>query len=440
MKKIYLLLLLLLPHCIMNAYQRDSIIISGSLKVQGSIGKVVLKKFGVGAFEIASSPLERGTFKFRIGNVPEGVYRLQYGAVPNDHVDIILNSRDNDIHLDIDNAAPVISANFTGSAENERWHSYKQKITREAKDMEALGGRALAKLQRRSYAAFKKFLKDNKNSWAAEMVKNLPPRFDQEQLLKPEYRDDRFWDGLDASNADLLNTPLFTDQIFSYVKYYLDPRNGFSGRKKTEFLIRAAAKIMEKFGNNSDTQNFAFQFLSAGFLQVGEEEALQFLDETYGPRSVQCLGESDKIALQMRLGSYKSTKPGTPAKDFTFTDSHGKLQRISSMKSDKIILVFYASWCPHCVEEMPKINEWASRHPENTVVAISLDKDSEEFARSSKSYANVISYCDYEGWESQPALDYNIIGTPTFIVLDSDKSIIGKFGSFGRILAAGIIK
>ena len=44
--------------------------------------------------------------------------------------------------------------------------------------------------------------------------------------------------------------------------------------------------------------------------------------------------------------------------------------------------------------------------------------------------------CDYKGWETQATKAYYVVATPTFILLDKDKNIAGKYSSFMQVKAA----
>ena len=42
-----------------------------------------------------------------------------------------------------------------------------------------------------------------------------------------------------------------------------------------------------------------------------------------------------------------------PAPDFTVIDHEGNVVKLSDMKGKPVVLNFWATWCPYCVEEMP---------------------------------------------------------------------------------------
>ncbi|HMC83711.1 MAG TPA: TlpA disulfide reductase family protein, partial [Candidatus Polarisedimenticolia bacterium] len=69
-----------------------------------------------------------------------------------------------------------------------------------------------------------------------------------------------------------------------------------------------------------------------------------------------------------------ASAPGSPATDFRLFDTNGESVGLSSLRGKTVILHFWASWCPHCLSEMPLLEqlgrEFAPRGVE--VLAINL--------------------------------------------------------------------
>ena len=51
-----------------------------------------------------------------------------------------------------------------------------------------------------------------------------------------------------------------------------------------------------------------------------------------------------------------------------------------------------------------------------------------------KKLPNILHTCDYKAWNTEAATKYYIAATPTFIVLDQDKKIIGKYSSVEQVV------
>jgi peroxiredoxin len=73
--------------------------------------------------------------------------------------------------------------------------------------------------------------------------------------------------------------------------------------------------------------------------------------------------------------SASSVEAETKAPDFSLKDVNGKDLSLSSYKGKVIVLAFWATWCPSCKDEMPKLqrlyHEMKSRGLE--VIAVSSD-------------------------------------------------------------------
>lgn len=67
----------------------------------------------------------------------------------------------------------------------------------------------------------------------------------------------------------------------------------------------------------------------------------------------------------------------TPAPDFEFTDMDGETHALSDFKGKVVILNFWATWCPPCIVEFPKLLQVAEAHKDKPVL-IALSSDIED--------------------------------------------------------------
>jgi thiol-disulfide isomerase/thioredoxin len=279
-----------------------------------------------------------------------------------------------------------------------------------------------------------------KGTWAYEMVINRPYYFanpkDDPRLQDYEKRA-HFWDGFDAHNPRLINTPLYSEHILNYLRYWMNPAINFSAEEKTEGFKHSVDIILRQFSGNEQTYEFAYKYLSLGFKEIGEEAVLQYLDEHYRDLANRCFDEVEKSELEKRMAGYAAMKAGNAAPNFIVHPVTGVgAKDLYSLPPGKTLLVFWSSTCPHCMEELPKLNEWVATREDLQVLAVSIDTDTATHLQAIKNFPNFIHSCNYKGWQTEAAISCYIAATPTFIMLDTDKKIAGKYSSFEQVKEA----
>lgn len=121
-------------------------------------------------------------------------------------------------------------------------------------------------------------------------------------------------------------------------------------------------------------------------------------------------------------------KPGTAAPDFTLSDISGKPVKLSDMKGKKVVLQFWASWCPDCRAEMPLIKQMqAAADPSEIVfVAVSFDRSEEAFTNYvTKNELSGVQLYDPAGMrDSAIAKAYRITWIPSLYLIDENGKVL----------------
>ncbi|MBV9087766.1 MAG: TlpA family protein disulfide reductase [Acidobacteria bacterium] len=86
------------------------------------------------------------------------------------------------------------------------------------------------------------------------------------------------------------------------------------------------------------------------------------------------------LALAILGGCDRGSKPtlvGGPAPDFTVEDADRKVA-LHDLKGKIVVLNFWATWCPPCVEEMPSLVKMQQQMKNRNVVVLAVSVDDDE--------------------------------------------------------------
>jgi thiol-disulfide isomerase/thioredoxin len=70
---------------------------------------------------------------------------------------------------------------------------------------------------------------------------------------------------------------------------------------------------------------------------------------------------------------------GKAAPVFTVSDGEHTVN-LASLRGHVVVLNFWASWCPPCLEELPSLNAMQQELPEVRVIGVSIDDDPAAYA------------------------------------------------------------
>ena len=66
---------------------------------------------------------------------------------------------------------------------------------------------------------------------------------------------------------------------------------------------------------------------------------------------------------------------GEPVPDFELIDGSGHARRLSDWRGSTVVVNYWASWCPPCIEEMPMLDAYAAAHAGRGVVVVGIAED-----------------------------------------------------------------
>jgi thiol-disulfide isomerase/thioredoxin len=266
------------------------------------------------------------------------------------------------------------------------------------------------------------------NAWSTKIIRQKKPLFydpSLDEVGRREYVTKHYFDNVDFTDVELIRSNIFTSITIEYMSLFSNP-NLTQADLENEFT-KAVDTIMKKASMNSILYEFIVDYLVKGFERYHFDKVLDYIAEHYSPQS--CENEERKTDLQTRLEKYAELSDGKTAPAFSILDRNGKMVDLTGITSKYTLVLFWASWCPHCAETLPEINGIYQKTDRSKleIIAVSLDKEKAEWEKtlSEKNYS-WINCCDFLGWDSPVAVNYNVYATPTMFLLDSEKKIFAK--------------
>ena len=229
---------------------------------------------------------------------------------------------------------------------------------------------------------------------------------------------------LDYSDQRLYKSGLFKDAIESH--FWLLENSGKSlDNVFEEMKLSIDAMFVKLAGNEkifNEVTDYLFDLLEKHSLfKASEYLALKVLNEG------SCTINSD---LANQLETYRAMKKGNIASDIVFEQTNfanpnKTINKLSEIKSKYTVVVFGASWCPKCNEELPEITKLYDKWKINgvEVVFVALEEDKKSFMDFAKTFP-FPSYSDNKKWESKIVKDYYVFSTPTMFLIDNNREII----------------
>ncbi len=123
-------------------------------------------------------------------------------------------------------------------------------------------------------------------------------------------------------------------------------------------------------------------------------------------------------------------KEGDVAPDFQLETLSGETMRLSDYQGKIVVLNFWATWCPPCVEEMPHLQAFYENNKDQAIVVIAVNLTSEdngidaveEFVKEHELTFPIP--LDHDGTIGE---QYGAFAIPTSYIIDADGVIRQKY-------------
>ena len=234
-------------------------------------------------------------------------------------------------------------------------------------------------------------------------------------------------DKVDYGDDDLIYSDAFANKSIEYLTLFRNPQ--LSKELLEKEFMSAVDTILNKAKANQLVYQHVTEYLIDGFKKFGFDEIIDYIVDNYVIKDDICLDEKLQNSIQRRMDQAKHFKIGAVVPKIVLPDSTGKEVDLQKIGGERTLIIFYASWCPHCQEMLPKVNEvyMAQSKGDMKILAISIDTNRTDWLGFvQRNNFNWINVSDLKGWYGKAAQDYYLYATPTMFIIHNKQEVIAK--------------
>jgi len=405
--------------------------ISGNIVINGTITNAaratethvkLWETEGKDIFLLDSAKVDNGSFTMNLKEVKTGVYKLGFKSFKCG--EFIINPNEKEISLTANAASMERTIKVTNSKENKAFSEYKtikskhDVALKSIKQLKASRDVKLKKIydqEAKLALEQEKIANEYEGTYFSKMVRRWqsPHRFEKE----------KYWDDVDFTDESLVRSMVLNDRIQDYMRIHAS-KDGEFGFENAVDRIKTLSSV------NDEVLNFMLYTMMEGFYTSGMEDKAFYVVDNY-IHGDGCGDNEISSLVDNRAQGLKSLKIGERPPNFTIADPSGKVydMRKVAAKNDLTLIMFWASWCHKCEQEMPVIKRIydANKAKGFEIIGVSVDGTKREWEQGIKAKGcDWINVSQLEQWQSPVAKDYRISSTPVMFLVDSKGEIVLK--------------
>ncbi len=143
-------------------------------------------------------------------------------------------------------------------------------------------------------------------------------------------------------------------------------------------------------------------------------------------RSITMFGNGLRPAAVAGLVAFVLALPAGAA-EFTLWDIHGDSHKLSDYRGKWVVVNYWATWCPPCLDEIPELVDFHDRHKDKDAVVLGVnleDIGARRLQEFSESF--LISYPVLMGSPDPRSTLGPIPGLPTTYVVSPDGEVVAR--------------
>ncbi len=137
------------------------------------------------------------------------------------------------------------------------------------------------------------------------------------------------------------------------------------------------------------------------------------------------------LVLALLLAPAVAARPGAgaaggaPPPGFTLPDASGRpVSAGRYLGKTPVLLVFWATWCPHCVDSVPVLNRIRAAQGDRGLRILAINYEESPKAVNAFMRSNMVGYRVLLDADGRVAESYGVVGIPTYILVDGSGAVV----------------
>ena len=354
-------------------------------------------------------------------NTP-GIYKLVYALPPEDYnFDIFYNGKEEiTVHFDFEKGL-----DFSQSKANKLWVSYQKSM--EMANTTITNFYTENGTDQAAFTTIFNILKEAQNAFE-NAAKNTPMTLTFIKANRPyiptQYEDYKtytanvkahFLTHLNFDSPLLLSSDFLTNKVLAYVFGMSNNNSDYQTQ-----IDHLAQNI-----KNPKAKTTYLGLLWQEFVNREHDAMANYITDTY---LLDLATAQNNTELAAVITAYKRTSKGQLAPNFNVTVNTKNTTLHDLNQANKYLVVFWSSTCTHCLKELPQLETVIATIDKKAlrVIAIALEDSRTHWQETITMLPSFTHVLGLQKWDNPIARSYNVHATPSYFLLDANKTIIAK--------------
>lgn len=390
---------------------------------------------------VKNTKVKDNKFSFEVPvSAKKGMYRVVYRLKENGFIDFLFNSEDIKFSFNPDYAEET--AYFENSNENILYQDYLFNIMQQQQRVDSLQiayfktsdsvAVGLYKTELNNLKSIQASYEENAKDYLAFHFIKATQRFNSSEIQKSPQNylkevKENFFTNIDFNDAYLINSSFLVDRVVDYVFKINYSKNPIVQNN----LYTSSVDFVLKKEMKQSLQKDLIEILIEEFKKNEEVAMVNYLFENY----------YDALSPELKKQDYKketlaslSVIVGVKAPEIVWKEKKTEFKLSELSGYNKYIVVFWSTGCSHCREQLPEMYTYLKDKKDIQVIAISLEEKPKTWKKLKSEFKGWHHVLGLNKWENEIARIYNVMGTPSYFVLDADKKITSKPDNFRELV------